>query len=187
MTRPAPPSPPRRLITKGTARMPGYLTTHVLDTANGGPAQGMRIELWRIDGNRRLIAETRPTMTAAPTARSCPKPASRPANTNWSSMSAPGSTPSATRPPAALSRSGAAALRHVRTGSLPCPAADLALWLFDLSRQLIRLFHVQISGRPGARGNAPEPEPPRGSALFPHSPHRKVFSESLRQQGRMRE
>ena len=38
--------------------MPGYLTTHVLDTANGSPAQGMRIELWRIDGNRRLIAET---------------------------------------------------------------------------------------------------------------------------------
>ncbi len=38
--------------------MPGYLTTHVLDTANGSPAQGMRIELWRLDGNRRLIAET---------------------------------------------------------------------------------------------------------------------------------
>ena len=38
--------------------MPGYLTTHVLDTANGTPAQGMRIELWRLDGTRRLIAET---------------------------------------------------------------------------------------------------------------------------------
>ena len=38
--------------------MPGYLTTHVLDTANGAPAQGMRIELYRLDGARRLIAET---------------------------------------------------------------------------------------------------------------------------------
>ena len=38
--------------------MSGYLTTHVLDTANGAPAQGMRIELYRLDGARRLIAET---------------------------------------------------------------------------------------------------------------------------------
>lgn len=38
--------------------MPGFLTTHVLDTANGAPAQGMRIELYRLDGDRRLIAET---------------------------------------------------------------------------------------------------------------------------------
>ena len=29
--------------------MPGHLTTHVLDTANGRPADGMEIELWRID------------------------------------------------------------------------------------------------------------------------------------------
>ena len=38
--------------------MPGYLTTHVLDTANGCPAQGMKIALYRLDGERRLIAET---------------------------------------------------------------------------------------------------------------------------------
>jgi 5-hydroxyisourate hydrolase len=38
--------------------MPGYLTTHVLDTANGSPVQGMRIELYRLDGERRLITET---------------------------------------------------------------------------------------------------------------------------------
>jgi 5-hydroxyisourate hydrolase len=30
--------------------MTGYLTTHVLDTARGCPAEGMRIELFRIDG-----------------------------------------------------------------------------------------------------------------------------------------
>ncbi len=29
--------------------MPGRLTTHVLDIANGGPAAQMEIELWRID------------------------------------------------------------------------------------------------------------------------------------------
>ena len=38
--------------------MSGYLTTHVLDTANGAPAQGMRIELYRLDGARKLIAKT---------------------------------------------------------------------------------------------------------------------------------
>mgnify|MGYP002712826871 FL=1 len=37
--------------------MSGYLTTHVLDTANGTPAQGMRIELFRLDGGRRLLKE----------------------------------------------------------------------------------------------------------------------------------
>lgn len=30
--------------------MAGYLTTHVLDTAKGCPAAGLRIELFRIDG-----------------------------------------------------------------------------------------------------------------------------------------
>ncbi|MFN8502727.1 hydroxyisourate hydrolase [Kouleothrix sp.] len=38
--------------------MPGRLTTHVLDTAQGRPAAGVAIELWRLeaDGARRLIA-----------------------------------------------------------------------------------------------------------------------------------
>lgn len=30
--------------------MPGRLTTHVLDTAQGRPAAGVTIELWRCDG-----------------------------------------------------------------------------------------------------------------------------------------
>ena len=33
--------------------MAGYLTTHVLDTANGKPAEGMLIDLYRIDGETR--------------------------------------------------------------------------------------------------------------------------------------
>lgn len=38
--------------------MAGYLTTHVLDTARGVPAEGLRIELFRLDGDvRELIAE----------------------------------------------------------------------------------------------------------------------------------
>lgn len=38
--------------------MTGYLTTHVLDTARGAPAQGLRIELFVIEGEaRRKIAE----------------------------------------------------------------------------------------------------------------------------------
>ena len=34
--------------------MTGYLTTHVLDTANGCPAAGLKIDLYRIDGEARL-------------------------------------------------------------------------------------------------------------------------------------
>ncbi|MCC5971108.1 MAG: hydroxyisourate hydrolase [Pararhodobacter sp.] len=39
--------------------MPGYLTTHVLDTARGCPAAGLRITLHRLDGaDRSQLAET---------------------------------------------------------------------------------------------------------------------------------
>ena len=33
--------------------MAGYLTTHVLDTARGTPAEGLRITLYRLDGEER--------------------------------------------------------------------------------------------------------------------------------------
>ena len=33
--------------------MPGFLTTHVLDTARGCPAEGITIALYRIDGEAR--------------------------------------------------------------------------------------------------------------------------------------
>lgn len=33
--------------------MAGYLTTHVLDTARGCPASGLKIDLYRIDGDTR--------------------------------------------------------------------------------------------------------------------------------------
>jgi len=33
--------------------MPGYLTTHVLDTARGCPAEGIGITLWRLSGQSR--------------------------------------------------------------------------------------------------------------------------------------
>lgn len=37
----------------------GFLTTHVLDTARGCPAEGVRIGLYRVNGNsHRKIAET---------------------------------------------------------------------------------------------------------------------------------
>lgn len=39
--------------------MSGYLTTHILDTARGMPAAGVRIDLYRIDGDARdLVAQT---------------------------------------------------------------------------------------------------------------------------------
>lgn len=33
--------------------MPGFLTTHVLDTASGRPAAGMGLELFALDGEKR--------------------------------------------------------------------------------------------------------------------------------------
>lgn len=39
--------------------MSGYLTTHVLDTARGMPAEGIKIALFHLDGDtRQKIAET---------------------------------------------------------------------------------------------------------------------------------
>ena len=38
--------------------MSGYLTTHVLDTARGCPAQGLKIELYRINGDTRSHLKT---------------------------------------------------------------------------------------------------------------------------------
>ncbi|MFC7703219.1 hydroxyisourate hydrolase [Plastorhodobacter daqingensis] len=37
--------------------MPGFLTTHVLDTARGCPAAGLRITLHRLEGARESLAE----------------------------------------------------------------------------------------------------------------------------------
>ncbi len=38
--------------------MTGYLTTHVLDTARGCPAQGLKIELFKINGDVRKPLKT---------------------------------------------------------------------------------------------------------------------------------
>ncbi len=38
--------------------MSGFLTTHVLDTARGCPAQGLKIELFRLSGNERSLLKT---------------------------------------------------------------------------------------------------------------------------------
>ena len=38
--------------------MPGKLTTHVLDTAGGRPAAGVKIELWSADATRRELLKT---------------------------------------------------------------------------------------------------------------------------------
>ncbi len=38
--------------------MSGKLSTHVLDTANGCPASGMKIELWSLVGDKRQLVTT---------------------------------------------------------------------------------------------------------------------------------
>jgi 5-hydroxyisourate hydrolase len=41
--------------------MPAKLSTHVLDTAHGCPASGMKIELWFIEGEDRALVTTAKT------------------------------------------------------------------------------------------------------------------------------
>ena len=41
--------------------MPAELTTHVLDTARGRPAQDVRIELWSLDGPQPRLLKTTAT------------------------------------------------------------------------------------------------------------------------------
>ncbi len=41
--------------------MPAKLSTHVLDTAHGCPASGMKIELWSLDGEDRTLVTTTKT------------------------------------------------------------------------------------------------------------------------------
>jgi 5-hydroxyisourate hydrolase len=38
--------------------MPGYLTTHVLDTARGCPAAGLEIALYRVEGGEKHLLRT---------------------------------------------------------------------------------------------------------------------------------
>ncbi|MGR3624560.1 hydroxyisourate hydrolase [Pseudophaeobacter sp.] len=38
--------------------MTGYLTTHVLDTARGCPAEGLKIELYKLSGDDRVLLKT---------------------------------------------------------------------------------------------------------------------------------
>jgi 5-hydroxyisourate hydrolase len=42
----------------GRELLDGRLTTHVLDTAKGCPAAGMRIDLYRIDGDNAALLKT---------------------------------------------------------------------------------------------------------------------------------
>ena len=41
--------------------MPAKLSTHVLDTAHGCPAQGMKIELWSLAGEERTLVTSAKT------------------------------------------------------------------------------------------------------------------------------
>ena len=41
------------------AKMSGFLTTHVLDTARGQPAADMQVTLFRLDDGRRQLAQMR--------------------------------------------------------------------------------------------------------------------------------
>lgn len=69
----------------------GKLTTHVLDTANGRPGAGIKVELFALSGDtRRALKTTSPMTTAAATSRCSKATLWLLANTN--SCSAPATT-----------------------------------------------------------------------------------------------
>lgn len=117
----------------------GRLTTHVLDSAHGCPGHGIKIELYRVEGQQlELIATTLTNHDGR-----CDQPVLQGEDFR------PGvyqlvfnagrllSRPRRAIAGAGIPRPGGAAFRHrLRRRSLPCAAADLALQLFDLSRQL---------------------------------------------------
>jgi 5-hydroxyisourate hydrolase len=49
------PESPNMEQLRSSGEIMGRLTTHVLDTANGRPGNGMRINLYALDGERKLL------------------------------------------------------------------------------------------------------------------------------------
>lgn len=64
----------------------GRLTTHVLDTALGRPAHGLKIDLYRLEGDaRHLIRTVHTNSDGRVDGPLMEGPGSRPGPTNWSS------------------------------------------------------------------------------------------------------
>lgn len=119
-------------------RMSGFLTTHVLDTARGCPAEGLKIELFRIEGDRRQLLKTLSTNDDGRTdeqilpAEAFEKGVYELVFHAGAYLDAIGTPP---RKPA-FSGCYPAALRHVGGEPLSRASAALSLRLFHLSRQL---------------------------------------------------
>ncbi len=69
----------------------GKLTTHVLDTANGRPGAGIKVELFALSGDTRRALKTTPPMTTAAATSRCSK-ATHWSQANTNSCSAPATT-----------------------------------------------------------------------------------------------
>ena len=118
----------------------GRITTHVLDTAAGRPAAGLKVMLTRLDGAPEgRSPRPSPTRTGAATSRCLRARLSRAASTRSRFTSATiSAAPGAKLARSAVSRCRAAALRRRRGRALSRAAAGLAVRLFDLPGQLMR-------------------------------------------------
>ncbi len=125
----------------------GRLTTHVLDTASGRPAAGLKIALYRLEGRRAAHLKTVATNADG----RCDAPllegedfAHRP-STNWSSsagdyLRAQG----AELPDPAFPRQVPIRFGMAERGALPRAAAAFALRLFDLQGELMTDIRSEI-------------------------------------------
>ena len=119
--------------------MAGRLTTHVLDTARGKPAAGVKIMLYRVTGNsHKKIAEA---VTNADGRTDAPMLAGEGFTAgSYELVFCAGdylrATGQATGEVLFLDEIPIRFGVRGRAGALPCAVAAERLWLFDLSRQL---------------------------------------------------
>ena len=136
----------------------GKLTTHVLDTANGCPAAGMRVSLFRLDDGVARELKALDAQRRRPRRRAAARRRRAPAGPLSAGVLGRGATSRPRREAArpAVPRRGAARLRHRRgRPALPRAAARQPLVVLDLPRQLSAAVAAARHGRVLARLGQP--------------------------------
>jgi len=112
--------------------MAGYLTTHVLDTARGCPAAGIKIALYRLTGDaREKIAESVTNADGRTDAPILPQDAFEVGTYELVFFAS-----EYLRSECGIADDPLFLGEHERGGALPCTFVALALWVFDVSGEL---------------------------------------------------
>ena len=160
------------------------LTTHVLDVTRGGPAQGVRVELYEFGGGpaARLIADV---LTNADGRTDTPLISAELARAGRFELVFHAGdyfrrAGRATRRPAVPRRRPDPLRRRRPAGALSCAAARLAVELFDLSGKLRRRTEGWVGGRVSGPGGRERRLDVQGTASAGPTPSRRSFGFSWR-------